>query len=492
MQYFLGYDFGSSSVKASLTDKYGQLISSAAYPPREMPIHSPKPGFAEQDPEMWWTCCRKVTHLLLKKANITPDKIKSIGISYQMHGLVLIDKNGKVLRPAIIWCDSRAVSAGMNSIPFVGEYTMANCLNYPGNFTASKMRWVIENEPQIYDKIYKLMLPGDYMAYKMTGNINTTIAGLSEGIMWDFKKHDLAEDLLDHYGIPQDFIPSLVPVFGIQGNLSNEAASALGLKAGTPIAYRAGDQPNNAMSLNVLKPGEIAATGGTSGVVYAISDQLTGDIQQRVNSFAHVNHAKENNSIGILLCINGAGILYSWMRSLTGASQNYTAMEKKADQVNPGSDGISILPFGNGAERLLGNNSTGAEISGLDFNRHNKAHLIRAALEGIAFTFVYGIKSMHSLGVQTSHIRVGNDNLFQSAIFANTIAQLMNCRIEMMETNGATGAATGGQFGAGYCDSLEQVLASLKLLQVYEPSNNNTDLETSYQRWLEKLNRYLL
>lgn len=486
--YLLGYDIGSSSVKVALVSaSNGSVLGTAQHPETEMPIAAPHPDWAEQNPEDWWEAACVATQKLLAKTNAPTHQIAAIGIAYQMHGLVVLDKKGQVLRPAIIWCDSRAVAIGNQAFTALGEgFCLKNYLNSPGNFTASKLRWVLENEPAIFDQIDKIMLPGDYIAYRMSDEIHTTVSGLSEGILWDFEANEPAKRLLDHYEIPTKMLADISPVFGSQGKLSAKAAAELGLTTGIPIGYRAGDQPNNALSLNVLRPGEVAATGGTSGVVYAVADRPVFDPQQRVNSFAHVNYTPERPLTGVLLCINGAGSLYRWVREHIANNQHtYPAMETLASRAPIGCEGLSILPFGNGAERMLGNQNPGAQILGLQFNRHDQQHMYRAALEGIAFAFVYGMEAMRDMGIPIHTLRVGNDNLFQSAVFSNTISTLMQVNIEMLETTGAIGAAKAAGVSVGIFNHVEEAM-SQGLLPVgrYVPESANVDLlETAYRRW---------
>lgn len=491
--YLLGYDIGSSSVKVALVNaSNGSVLGTAQHPETEMPIAAPHPDWAEQNPEDWWEAACVATQKLLAKTNAPTHQIAAIGIAYQMHGLVVLDKNGQVLRSAIIWCDSRAVAIGNQAFTALGEdFCLKNYLNSPGNFTASKLRWVLENEPAIFDQIDKIMLPGDYIAYRMSDEIHTTVSGLSEGILWDFEANEPAKRLLDHYVIPTQMLADVSPVFGSQGKLSAKAAAELGLTAGIPIGYRAGDQPNNALSLNVLRPGEVAATGGTSGVVYAVAERPVFDPQQRVNSFAHVNYTPEMPLTGVLLCINGAGSLYRWVREHIGNSQHsYSAMEALAANVPIGSEGLSLLPFGNGAERMLGNQNPGAQIFGLQFNRHEQQHFYRAALEGIAFAFVYGMEAMRDMDIPIHAMRVGNDNLFQSAVFSNTISTLMHVNIEMLETTGAIGAAKAAGVSVGIFNNVEEAMSQgLVPLQTYQPQMENLKLlEAAYGRWRGYLN----
>ena len=492
--YLLGLDIGSSSIKAAIVDSLTSLaLTTASFPPTEMKIQALQPDWAEQDPDTWWEYASKAIQACLAKNPIQAKEIKAIGISYQMHGLVIVDKNGTPLRPSIIWCDSRAIDYGTQAENALGlHHCSANFLNSPGNFTASKLKWVKENEPSIYEQIHKVMLPGDYIAYRMTGEINTTISGLSEGVLWNFKHNTQATSLLDYYGIDQSLLADVKPTFSNQGKLTTHAAEILGLSSGIPVTYRAGDQPNNAMSLGVFEPGQIAGTGGTSGVVYAVTDQLISDPKMRVNSFAHVNHTTIDPRIGVLLCINGCGIQYGWMRKILGEEEiSYFDIEKKASEVAIGSEGLVVLSFGNGAERMLQNKHVGGQVLNLNFNIHQQAHLYRAALEGIAFAFKYGIQSMSEMGVELSEMRVGNDNLFQSSIFTKTLATLSGASIHMVDTTGAIGAAIGAGVGIGHFSSLKEAFSQQKVIKTIEPESKTEAYLEAYQFWLNQLQNEL-
>lgn len=487
--YFIGYDVGSSSLKAALLDGVsGKTIASAQYPEQEMPMIAHQAGWAEQDPEMWWEACKKATAKLLAKASIDKKKIKGIGISYQMHGLVVVDKAGKVLRPAIIWCDSRAVPIGEKAFEKIGsKKCLSRLLNSPGNFTASKLRWVKENEPEIFEKIDKFLLPGDYLNLKLSGDTNTTISGLSEGMFWDFKKGQVAKFLMKHYGLDADLVPALVPTFSIQSSLSASAAAEIGLPKGIKICYRAGDQPNNALSLNVLNAGEVAATAGTSGVVYGVSDKVKYDPQSRVNTFAHVNHTEELNRLGILLCINGTGISNAWVKR-TLSKYSYPQMNELAAKAPVGSDGLLILPFGNGAERMLCNSDPGAQLVNLNFNRHDERHLCRAVQEGIVFSFQYGLEIMGDLGLKPKVMRAGHTNLFLSPLFRQLLANTSGIPIELYNTDGAIGAAIGAAIGFGATD-FDNAFKGLEVIGITEPQTDNSAYQEAYKHWIAALEK---
>ena len=485
--YLLGYDIGSSSVKASVVDaETGKCVASAFFPKEEMAIKALKAGWAEQEPETWWENLKLATQSVLHSSGVNGDQIKAIGISWQMHGLVCIDKNRHVLRPSIIWCDSRAVPYGEKAFKALGEdFCLQHYLNSPGNFTASKLAWVKENEPAVYEQIDKIMLPGDYIAMRLSDTVNTTIEGLSEGIMWDFKQQKVAGELLHYFGFDSGLIPEIVPNFGIQNRVSKSAAAELGLKEGTPITYRAGDQPNNALSLNVFNPGEIASTAGTSGVVYGVNGEVNYDPQSRVNTFAHVNHTNEQTRLGVLLCINGTGILNSWCkRNILSDKLSYNEMNALAAQSSVGSRGVSVIPFGNGAERMLGNRETGCSIHGINFNIHNYADLIRAAQEGIVFSFQYGMEIMTEMGIEIRMIRAGNANMFLSPIFRQTLANISGATIELFDTDGSAGAAKGAGIGSGIYSSNIEAFSSLEKLATVEPElQQKEQYQEAYLRW---------
>lgn len=490
--YLLGYDIGSSSVKVSLVNvDSGETIASDFYPKKEMEIIALKPGWAEQDPSVWWANLKMAHQSVMSHSKVRAEDIKAIGITWQMHGLVLVDKEQNVLRPSIIWCDSRAIPYGEKAMNAIGkERCLSHLLNSPGNFTASKLAWVKENEPSVYEKIDKLMLPGDYIAMKLSGEVVTTIEGLSEGIFWDFKTQTISEDILQYFGIPKSFIPEQKPIFGLQGAVSATAAKELGLKQGTPITYRAGDQPNNALSLNVFNPGEIASTAGTSGVVYGVSGKVEYDTKSRVNTFAHVNYTKELTRLGVLLCINGTGILYSWLKhNLALQGLSYDDMNKLASQSPVGAKGISIVPFGNGAERVLENKEPNCSIHGINFNVHNNKDLLRAAQEGIVFSYHYGMEIMKDLGMDIHLIRAGYANMYLSPIFSQTLASISGSLIELFNTDGSVGAAKGAGIGAGIYASNDEAFASLKKLLVVEPESQKvSQYEEAYQRWKALIN----
>ena len=485
--YAIGYDIGSSSVKAALVEAAtGKVLARVQAPAEEMNMDAPQTGWAEQDPELWYRYVVETTRRIFEQTGVSKDQVKAVGIGYQMHGLVLVDENHDVVRPSIIWCDGRAVETGDRAFKGIGpDECLSHCLNSPGNFTASKLKWVADNEPENYARTAHAMLPGDYIALRLGGVPTTTITGLSEGVLWDFKEKEQASLVIDQMGLHADKICAIVPAVGKQGTVTEKAAAETGLAPGTVIGYRAGDQPNNAMSLNVIRPGEVAATAGTSGVVYGVTDRMAFDPGQRVNSFAHVNYTKTENRIGILLCINGTGIAHRWIRQqVCTPGTDYGDMEALAAGVPIGSDGLHFLPFGNGPERMLQNREIGAQLLDLDFNRHTRAHLVRAAIEGVAFSFVYGMKIMKDLGVKLSTIRVGNDNMFQSDTFATTISTLTGATIEIHNTNGAVGAAVAAGVAAGMSRDLNDAVGRQEVLGSVEPNAaDKPALEKAYDRW---------
>ena len=487
MSYLLGYDVGSSAVKAALVETEGGVpLAAAVSPADELPIQAPRPGWAEQDPHVWWKHVISATQRLAAVHPSAMREVKAIGLSYQMHGLVLVDRALRVLRPAILWCDSRAAEIGHQAFKALGEAKcMRQLLNSPGNFTASRLKWVKDMEPGVFSRVYKAMLPGDYIALRMTSELATTPSGLSEGMLWDYSEGGLAHMVLSHYGIPVSHVPTIVGVFSVQGLLRPDAAAELGIPAGIPLAYRSGDQPNNALALHVLEPGEIAATAGTSAVIFAVSDTPRPDPQQRVNTFLHATHQPEQPRYGTLLCINGAGSLYRWLRhTMMAPGTDYTDMNRLAATAPIGADGLSILPFGNGAERLLQDRSTGGGLHALDFNRHTRAHLLRAAQEGIVFALHHGLRTMRNLGMETRIARAAATGLFLSPHFCGTFATLADTRLELFDTNGAQGAARAAGLGAGLYRDAAEALSSLQPLRVIEPEADTFPAyEETYERW---------
>jgi len=486
----LGLDIGSSSVKSSVIDgESGDCIASAFYPKEEMAITAIKPGWAEQDPGQWWKYLKDAVADCINQLGPQRKEIGAVGISYQMHGLVTVGRDLKPLRPSIIWCDSRAVSYGQNAFESLGkDYVLSHLLNSPGNFTASKLAWVKENESDIYSRIYKIMLPGDYIALQLTGEVRTSLTGLSEGIFWDFPENSVSGRLLEHFGFDQELLPEAIPSLSVQGYITSQAAAETGLPMGIPVSYRAGDQPNNALSLNVMEPGEVAATAGTSGVIYGVTDQLKFDPLSRVNTFLHVNHAPDRPRLGVLLCINGTGILNSWLRKISGGSFSYSTMNEMAAGTSPGADGLTILPFGNGSERMLGNKDTGARISGLNFNTHGNAHLFRAVQEGIVFSFKHGLEIMRETGSNASVIRAGMANMFLSPLFREALATVTGAEIHLYNTDGSAGAARGAGIGCGYYKSAAEAFGGLRETGTTFPDKEKAPAYMeAYNRWNEEL-----
>ena len=488
----LGIDIGTSFIKATVVDATTQqVVASAQCPETENPITSLQSGWAEQSPEMWWEQALQAIEKLTNSKKFSTKDISAIGISYQMHGLVLVDKSQKVLRDSIIWCDSRAVEIGEEVFNKIGKENCSSCLlNSPGNFTASKLGWVKKNEPEIFKQVDKLMLPGDFIAMKLTGKITTTSSALSEGIFWDFKKDEISKDVMDNFGFENSLIPDVHPLFSSHGKILPELAQRLGLNENVSVTYKAGDQPNNALSLNVLQPGEVAANAGTSGVIYAVTDKLFSDKFSRVNSFVHVNHTNDKKRIGVLLCINGAAIMYSWAKKVYGENLSYKEMDEQAAKIKPGSDGLFILPFGNGAERMLQNKMIDAHIQNIDLNKHTKAHISRAVQEGIAFAFRYGLDIMRENDLHPTIIRAGKANLFLSDVFIQSFVNATGVGVELYENDGSVGAALGAGIGAGIYKSYGDAYSNFKSLGKFEPTNVEL-YDGLYKEWKKLLEAQL-
>ena len=488
----LGIDIGTSSIKVAIVDAASsKTLITVQYPDTETPIHSIQSDWAEQDPEMWWEHVQQAILKAHSSKKYNPLDIQSIGIAYQMHGLVLVDKQQKALRDSIIWCDSRAVEIGNKAFKNIGEEKcLSHLLNSPGNFTASKLAWVKENEPAIFEKIDKILLPGDFIAMKLTGSITTSIAALSEGIFWDFKNKEISKDILQYFGFSESVFPLVQDVFSTHGILHSHSATALGLKEGTPISYKAGDQPNNALSLNVLEPGEVAATAGTSGVIYGVGDTLDYDKASRINQFAHVNYTQQKDRLGMLLCINGTGIMNSWAKKWIGNNGDYAPMNVEASTIAIGSEGLQVLPFGNGAERIFNNKMIGAHFLNLNLNKHTASHMYRAIQEGIAFSFRYGLDIMRDNGITPTIIRAGHANLFKSNVFTEAFVNTLNVPVELYDVDGSVGAAKAGGIGAGLYTSAKEAFQNFKAIQIIEPTVSKK-YDELYQHWLQSLQKFI-
>lgn len=488
----LGIDIGTSSIKVSVVDAQTQAcLASAQHPEEESDILAPKAGWAEQSPEMWWEHAKAAILKVNATGRYNPNDIGAIGIAYQMHGLVVVNKEQQALRNAIIWCDSRAVEIGNQAFKAIGEErSLSRLLNSPGNFTASKLAWVKANEPELYDKIDKIMLPGDYVAMRLTGEVTTSVSALSEGVFWDFQENELSSDVLGYYKFDSGLIPAIHPVFSEHGSVQQHVADELGLKAGIPVTYKSGDQPNNALSLNVLQPGEVAATAGTSGVIYGVSDKLLYDPQSRVNTFAHVNYTDSRKRLGMLLCINGTGSLNRWMKNIAGPGIGYADMNGMAAAIPVGSNGLRVIPFGNGAERMLNNKIVGTHFHNIDLNLHYKAHLFRAGQEGIAFAFRYGLDIMRENGMNPSIIRAGHANLFLSECFTEAFVNATHVPVELYLNDGSVGAALGAGIGVKAFASEKEAFTNSKRLRVVEPKATD-QYEPAYQEWKALLEKHL-
>lgn len=497
MPVLLGFDIGSSFIKASLIDAdSGSVLAFASSPETELAIHSPEPGYAEQEPMLWWenviAAAKKIS-----SQGFDLSEVVAVGISYQMHGLVLVDKEKRVLRPAIIWCDSRAVETGSFIAQKAGIDKCYSCLrNHPGNFTSARLLWVKQREPDLFRQINKAMLPGEFIGMMLTGKIVTTRQGLSEGMFLDFQTGGFCHLIYEELGITEDLLPEPVPTFGYQGEVTSEAAEATGIKPGTPVTYRSGDQPNNAFSLGVLNPGEVAATAGTSGVIFAVTCENLQDLYSRYNVFSHVNDQPDSPHYGILLCINGTGALYRWLKNelcrVNDKSLSYSEMNEIAAGVPVGSDGLVVLPFGNGAERVLANRNPGASIHGLSFGIHHRGHLIRASQEGIVFALNYGAEILKSEGIQINLVRAGNSNMFLSELFCQAFANTINATLELYNTDGSQGAARGAGIGAGIY-TFDNAFRGIEKIKVIHPDDINTSqYKSAYMNWLDVLNREII
>lgn len=492
--HYLGIDLGSSSVKVCLADANGKEIASAKAPiDGEMEIISTSSGFAEQNPEDWWAM---LTHGIkqLKEQGHNLANVKAIGIAYQMHGLVAMNDSFIPLRPAIIWCDSRAIPLGEKAFQEIGEEkALKKLLNSPGNFTAAKLAWVKNNEPDIYNKIAFIGLPGDWLAARLTGQLNATVSGLSEGIFIDHSTGQISNDVLNAFSIDKNFIKQPGESFRRFGKVLPTWCDEFGFNADAEVCYVAGDQPNNAFSLSAINPGEVAINAGTSGVLYAVSETPVVDMQQRVNTFAHVTHTTNKPSFGVLACVNGTGIQYSWLRHMlaNNGDLSFIDLNNLAKTAPPGCDGLHVFSFGNGAERILNNRNIGASFTNINFHKHGPQHLIRAAQEGIAFSLVYCIEIFKEIGIEIKVLKAGSANLFNSPLFRQIVADTSGIPVEVINADGALGAARGAMVGSQAIDIKTIGSEMIQTVARVEPSENTQLYRQIYNEWLGELQHQL-
>lgn len=494
-QYLLGLDIGSSFIKAALVDaRTRQAVATAQSPAAELPILAPQPGWAEQEPRLWWEHCIAAVRQLESLSPGGLQRVIAVGIAYQMHGLVLLDAQLQPVRPAIIWCDSRAGQIGAEAERALGTaWCLEHLLNTPGNFTAVKLAWVRRYEPELFAQARHALLPGDYIAVQLTGEPATTDCGLSEMALWHATEGRLAHEVLDALALDAALLPPRVPVAGEQGKLTPQAAAQLGLPAGIPLAYRCGDQPNNALALGALDPGEAAATAGTSGVVFAVTDNPLADPRQRVNTFLHVNHSPQQPHYGVLLCLSGAACSYRWLRATLGLAQppSYSVLNALAEQTPPGADGLCFLPFGNGAERMFGGRSLSAALQQLDFNLHGAGHVARAVQEGVAFALAYGLQALRELGLEFRLLRAAAGNMFLSDTFTRALSAAAQVELELRRTDGATGAALGAGFGAGLYPSWNDAVGHGSRALIVAAQQEREQYAAAYARWCGVLDAHL-
>lgn len=468
---FLGIDVGTSSVKVSIVGEDGVILASATAPASsERAINSPNPNWAEQNPEDWWEDAQQAILNLPLEARL---QVEAIGIAYQMHGLVLVDSQFQPVRPSIIWCDGRNIQESQILAESLGLDALENrLLNKPGTLTLAKLAWVAEHEPETLAKAHTFGLPGDFIAYKLTGEWSTTKSGYSEMVGWDFGASIPFEEGFRKAGwkLP---LPEARPNLEEGAPIQKVIAEKLGLPPSARVTYRAGDQPNNAFGLGVLQQGETAISAGTSGVLYGIGDSSPG-LHEGINRFLHVN-----SQIGVLMCLNGVGSALAFARRTWFQNQSYEALSELASQANP-ENCPYFFPFGNGAERILSERAFSG-FTELDFNRHNLPELARSVFEGIAFAYRLGSEKMEKAGCLSKVVNGTESGLLKSSFFAQLLANELQVELILSEGDGSTAAARGAALG------IKKILPKPAPLKRYLPTSPaNHERFSHWHKILEK------
>ncbi len=464
MAYLLGIDVGTSSLKAVLIDESGATAGSAA---EEYAFSTPRPLWAETDPEVWWQAFLKVAPNLLETAKITGGEIAAIGLSGQMHGLVLLDAEGKVLRPCIMWNDQRCAAQCAAIMERVGEAKALALTGKPflPSFTAGKILWVSDEEPDIYSKTAKALLPKDYFRYRLSGEFFSEVSDASGTCLLDVSKRQWSEEMLDACKIPSEWLPEVTESTVVSARLSSEAASLTGLLEGTPIVGGAGDQAAGAVGTGMVNEGDISVTLGTSGVVFAASDVCRLDPERKLHSYCHAVPGKWH-LMGVVLSAAGS---FQWYRDVLCGEE--TAIEKEtgrdayellteaASNVAAGSEGLLFLPYLTGERTPHPDPHARGVFFGLT-RRHGKAHMTRALLEGVTYALRDSLELMKRLDIKPDQV-VASGGGAKSAFWRQMMADVFELKISTQNaTEGAAfGAAILAGVGAGIFPSVEEACA---------------------------------
>ena len=409
MAYYLGLDIGTSGTKALLITEDGRHVASDT---AEYPLSTPRPQWAEQDPEDWWQAVLLTTKSVLRKANIGGEEVAGIGLSGQMHGSVFLDRDNNVLRPALLWCDQRTQAECDWITAQVGHDALVEHISNPvlTGFTAPKIVWLRNHERETYDKVVKVLLPKDYIRFKLTGVHATEVSDASGTALLDVKNRRWSEEVLGAAGIPRTFMPECAESIEITGHVHAEAAALTGLAQGTPVAGGGGDQAAGAVGSGIVETGIVSSTVGTSGVVFAYSDTPATDPHLRVHTFCHAVPGKWH-TMGVVLSAGGS---LRWLRDTffqpegvvarTTGGDPYALMAEGARHVPPGAEGLIFLPYLTGERTPYPDASARGAFFGITL-RHKRQHFTRAVLEGVAFALNDTFQIFEEIGVPITQVR---------------------------------------------------------------------------------------
>jgi xylulokinase len=459
--YFLGIDIGTGGTRALVIDESGKVISSSAEEHR--PFASPHIGWAEQDPADWWRACGLATRKVLTQSGICSEQIACVGFSGQMHGAVLLDSQGQVVRPALIWCDVRTQKQADELTATIGAERLRQLTCNPAlpNFTLTKCLWVRENEPENWGRVRSLMLPKDYVRYRLTGERATDLADASGTLLLDVAHRRWSQEILDFVQMDSALLPALYESPEICGRVSEAGAAATGLLSGTPVVAGAGDQAAGAIGIGVVSPGAVSATIGTSGVVLAATNLPALDPEGRVHSFCH-GLANRWLVMGVT---QAAGLSLRWFRdqfgAINGHTDSYEDLTRMAAKVPAGSDGLLWAPYLMGERTPYLDATARGMLVGLTAS-HTRAHVVRAILEGVAFSLRDTFTIFDQIDVPVKSIRLGGGGA-RSALWRQIQADVYGHAVETVavEEGAAYGAAILAGVGAKVWSTVDAACAAV-------------------------------
>lgn len=399
MPHLLGIDTSTTATKALLIDETGRVVAVAA---TQYPFDSPKPGWTEQDPALFWKGTVQSIRAVLEKAQITGRQVAAVGLTGQMHGMTLLDAHGDVIRPCILWNDQRTAQQCEWITNLIGAPRVLQLTGNPilTGFTAPKIVWTRMHEPENYARIAHILLPKDYVRYRLTGEFFSDVADASGTSLFDVGRRQWSEDLLAALNIPRAWLPEVTESPVASTKINAAAAQATGLLAGTPVVAGGGDQAAQAVGTGIVREGTVAVTIGTSGVVFAQSDSYRVEPQGRLHAFCHALPGKWH-LMGVMLSAGGS---FRWYRDLFAGNESYEALTQAAEKVAAGSEGLLFLPYLTGERTPHPDPHARGAFIGLNI-RHTKAHLTRAVMEGVTFGLRDSLELLRALGMPTRQVR---------------------------------------------------------------------------------------